>query len=153
MELRSQGITDLSVLNATERVPRELFVPETLRGHAYDTRALPIPSGQSISQPYVVAYMTQALKLNDRHKVLEVGTGSGYQAAILAETLELECHAGHGLSYDNVTPVAAITNLTELNIGHFLVGEAIFLGLGLSIQKMRDLIDASRSDKIGSQFT
>ena len=85
MELRRQGISDLSVLNATERVPRELFVPDRLRKHAYDNRALPIPLGQSISQPYVVAYMTQALKLNDRHKVLEIGTGSGYQAAILAK--------------------------------------------------------------------
>jgi protein-L-isoaspartate(D-aspartate) O-methyltransferase len=85
MDLRREGIGDLSILNAIERVPRELFVPETFREHAYDNRALPIPSGQTISQPYVVAYMTAALELTDRHKVLEVGTGSGYQAAVLAK--------------------------------------------------------------------
>lgn len=85
MELRREGITDLAVLNAIERVPRELFVPETFREHSYDNRALPIASGQTISQPYVVAYMTAALELTDRHKVLEVGTGSGYQAAVLAK--------------------------------------------------------------------
>ncbi|MEL0022578.1 MAG: protein-L-isoaspartate O-methyltransferase, partial [Rickettsiales bacterium] len=84
MDLRREGIGDLAILNAIERVPRELFVPETFREHAYDNRALPIPSGQTISQPYVVAYMTAVLELTDRHKVLEVGTGSGYQAAVLA---------------------------------------------------------------------
>ncbi len=84
MELRREGISDLAVLNAIERTPRELFVPDTFRDHAYDNRALPIPSGQTISQPFVVAYMTAALRLTDRHKVLEVGTGSGYQAAVLA---------------------------------------------------------------------
>ena len=76
-----------------------------------------------------------------------------YQAAILAETLELECHAGHGLSYDNVTPVAAITNLTELNIGHFLIGEAIFGGLELSIKKMRALMDGARDNIIDGRST
>jgi protein-L-isoaspartate(D-aspartate) O-methyltransferase len=85
MDLRREGIGDLAILNAIERVPRELFVPETFRDHAYDNRALPIPSGQTISQPYVVAYMTAALELTDRHKVLEIGTGSGYQAAVLAK--------------------------------------------------------------------
>lgn len=85
MDLRREGIGDLSVLNAIERVPRELFVPETFRDHAYDNRALPIPLGQTISQPFVVAYMTAALELIDRHKVLEIGTGSGYQAAVLAK--------------------------------------------------------------------
>jgi protein-L-isoaspartate(D-aspartate) O-methyltransferase len=85
MDLRREGIGDLAILNAIERVPRELFVPETFREHAYDNRALPIPSGQTISQPYVVAYMTAVLELTDRHKVLEVGTGSGYQAAVLAK--------------------------------------------------------------------
>ncbi len=85
MDLRREGIGDLAILNAIERIPRELFVPETFREHAYDNRALPIPSGQTISQPYVVAYMTAALELTDRHKVLEIGTGSGYQAAVLAK--------------------------------------------------------------------
>lgn len=85
MDLRREGIGDLAILNAIERVPRELFIPETFRDHAYDNRALPIPSGQTISQPFVVAYMTAALELTDRHKVLEIGTGSGYQAAVLAK--------------------------------------------------------------------
>lgn len=84
MELRAEGISDQRVLNAIERTPRELFVPATFREQAYENVALPIGHGQTISQPYVVALMTQALELNDRHKVLEVGTGSGYQAAVLA---------------------------------------------------------------------
>jgi protein-L-isoaspartate(D-aspartate) O-methyltransferase len=85
MELRSAGITDTNVLNAVERVPRELFVPESFSDQAYENTALPIGMGQTISQPSVVAFMTQALELTDRHKVLEIGTGSGYQAAILAK--------------------------------------------------------------------
>lgn len=84
MELRKQGIGDTRVLAAMERVPRELFVAEQFLKHAYDNIALPITQGQTISQPYVVAYMTEALKLTDRMKVLEIGTGSGYQAAVLA---------------------------------------------------------------------
>ncbi|HEV2161057.1 MAG TPA: protein-L-isoaspartate(D-aspartate) O-methyltransferase [Stellaceae bacterium] len=84
MELRAEGIADQRVLNAVERTPRELFVPATFREQAYENVALPIGHGQTISQPYVVALMTQVLELTDRHKVLEVGTGSGYQAAVLA---------------------------------------------------------------------
>lgn len=84
MELRKQGISDTRVLAAMERVPRELFVAEQFLKHAYDNIALPITQGQTISQPYVVAYMTEALKLTDRMKVLEIGTGSGYQTAVLA---------------------------------------------------------------------
>lgn len=84
MELRGEGIADQLVLNAIERTPRELFVPVTFRERAYENVALPIGHGQTISQPYVVAMMTQALEVNDRHKVLEIGTGSGYQAAVLA---------------------------------------------------------------------
>ena len=84
MELRREGIHDTRVLSAIERVPREAFVPEALKAQAYANVALPISSGQTISQPYVVAYMTQALELGERSKVLEIGTGSGYQAAVLA---------------------------------------------------------------------
>ncbi|MEE2527143.1 protein-L-isoaspartate(D-aspartate) O-methyltransferase [Hyphobacterium sp. HN65] len=84
MSLRGQGVTDKHVLAAIERTPRGLFVPERFSEHAYDDRALPIDCGQTISQPLVVGLMTQALKLDDRHKVLEIGTGSGYQAAVLA---------------------------------------------------------------------
>jgi len=84
LELRSAGISDTRVLGAIERVPREIFVPPAFRERAYDNVALPIGHGQTISQPYVVALMTAALELTERHIVLEIGTGSGYQAAVLA---------------------------------------------------------------------
>ncbi len=84
MELRQQGISDTKVLSALERIPREQFVQESFRDQAYENIALPISHGQTISQPYVVAYMTEALKVGPRMKVLEVGTGSGYQSAVLA---------------------------------------------------------------------
>ena len=84
MELRRRGITDQRVLGAIERVPRELFVPDLFSDQAFDDTALPIDCGQTISQPFVVAYMTQMLEVGDRMKVLEIGTGSGYQTAILA---------------------------------------------------------------------
>ncbi|MSO70151.1 MAG: protein-L-isoaspartate(D-aspartate) O-methyltransferase [Alphaproteobacteria bacterium] len=84
MELRSQGITDTRVLAAIERVPREIFVAAAFQDQAYENIALPIESGQTISQPYVVAAMTEALEVGARMKVLEIGTGSGYQAAVLS---------------------------------------------------------------------
>ncbi len=84
-QLESRGIRHPGVLRAMRKVPRELFVPEGLRGSAYEDRPLPIGMGQTISQPYIVALMTEALDLDDSMDVLEVGTGSGYQTAILAE--------------------------------------------------------------------
>ncbi|MGV1015069.1 MAG: protein-L-isoaspartate(D-aspartate) O-methyltransferase [Methyloceanibacter sp.] len=84
MQLRRRGIRDNRVLRAIERVPRELFVDDAFSEHAYQDIALPIECGQTISQPYVVALMTEKLELDDRHKVLEIGTGSGYQAAVLS---------------------------------------------------------------------
>ncbi len=84
MKLRQAGISDTKVLAAVERVPREAFVPENFLDQAYEDMALPIGLDQTISQPYVVARMTETLELSDRHKVLEIGTGSGYQTAILA---------------------------------------------------------------------
>lgn len=84
MELRGQGITDQHVLSAMERTPRELFVEEPFQATAYENIALPISCGQTISQPYIVAYMTEMLALEPKHRVLEIGTGSGYQAAVLA---------------------------------------------------------------------
>ena len=84
LRLRSLGISDRRVLNALEKVPRDLFVPEDLVDYAYDDRALPIECGQTISAPSVVAMMSVELNITDRHKVLEIGTGSGYQTAILA---------------------------------------------------------------------
>lgn len=85
MELRRQGISDTRTLGAIERVPRDVFVAEPFLDQAYENTALPIACGQTVSQPLVVAMMTQALAVNDRMKVLEVGTGSGYQAAVLAQ--------------------------------------------------------------------
>jgi protein-L-isoaspartate(D-aspartate) O-methyltransferase len=85
MELRRQGITDTDVLSAMETTPREFFVPAVFQDRAYDNVALPIDAGQTISQPYVVAYMTAALELKPTNRVLEVGTGTGYQTAILAK--------------------------------------------------------------------
>jgi protein-L-isoaspartate(D-aspartate) O-methyltransferase len=84
MSLRRSGIADAAVLGAIERIPRELFVPDSFQDRAWEDTALPIGHGQTISQPLVVATMTEALELNDRHKVLEIGTGSGYQTAVLA---------------------------------------------------------------------
>ncbi len=84
MELRRVGINDTHVLSAIERIPREAFVPEAFQDQAYENRALPIGFGQTLSQPGVVAAMTQALKTDRRLKVLEIGTGSGYQGAVLS---------------------------------------------------------------------
>ena len=84
MSLRNQGIRDQRILEAIERTPREMFLGQSFQPMAYADQALPIACGQTISQPYVVAFMTDRLKLNDRCKVLEIGTGSGYQTAILS---------------------------------------------------------------------
>ena len=83
MTLRGMGMLDQNVLSAIEAVPRELFVQRALRQHAYENVSLPIALDQTISQPYVVARMTEALQLTGRERVLEIGCGSGYQAAIL----------------------------------------------------------------------
>ena len=84
MTLRGMGVVEAEVLSAMERVPRELFVPTALSQHAYENASLPIALEQTISQPYIVARMTAALELTGRERVLEIGTGSGYQAAILS---------------------------------------------------------------------
>jgi len=87
-QLRGRDVVDERVLAAMERVPRELFVPERLRRRAYEDAALPIGEGQTISQPYMVARIAEALALTGDEHVLDVGTGSGYQAAVLAELAE-----------------------------------------------------------------
>jgi protein-L-isoaspartate(D-aspartate) O-methyltransferase len=84
-QLRAEGIRSEPVLKAMGKVPRHLFVPTELRDRAYDNTPLPIGLGQTISQPFIVAYMTDALQLTGSETVLEIGTGSGYQAAVLAE--------------------------------------------------------------------
>ena len=84
MELRRAGIGDARVLGAIEKTPREKFVPASFEDQAYENVALPIGQGQTISQPYVVALMTEKLEVAERDKVIEIGTGSGYQTAVLA---------------------------------------------------------------------
>jgi protein-L-isoaspartate(D-aspartate) O-methyltransferase len=84
-QIRARGIHEPAVLRAMEKVPRHLFVPEGLRRAAYSDEPLPIGENQTISQPYIVAYMTEALDLRGGERVLEIGTGSGYQTAVLAE--------------------------------------------------------------------
>src|SRR5690554_6836035 len=84
-KLRDKGITDEHVLDAFRKVPRHLFVDGAMYAQAYDDNALPIGFGQTISQPYIVALMSELLELKKKDKVLEIGTGSGYQAAVLAE--------------------------------------------------------------------
>jgi protein-L-isoaspartate(D-aspartate) O-methyltransferase len=84
LSLRRRGISDQAVLRAMDEVPRENFVPHDFTEEAYADQALPIACGQTISQPYVVAYMTEQLEVKPHHRVLEVGTGSGYQAAVLS---------------------------------------------------------------------
>jgi protein-L-isoaspartate(D-aspartate) O-methyltransferase len=91
-QLRGRDIVDERVLEAMERVPRELFVPEDLRRQAFDDAALPIGAGQTISQPYMVARICEELGLDGDERVLDVGTGSGYQAAVLAELAD-EVHS------------------------------------------------------------
>jgi protein-L-isoaspartate(D-aspartate) O-methyltransferase len=98
MELRGLGITDARTLGAIERVPRDAFVPAAFKDQAWENVALPIGHAQTISQPLVVALMTQALEAGERHKVLEIGTGSGYQTAVLAKlcrrVFTMERHRG-----------------------------------------------------------
>ena len=84
LELRELGILDSKVLSAIEKIPREIFIPENFRNQAYENIALPIGDDQTISQPYIVALMTQTLNIKKNHKVLELGTGSGYQCSILS---------------------------------------------------------------------
>ncbi len=87
-QIASRGIRDIRVLNAMSKIPRHLFVEEALHGQAYNDYPLPIGEKQTISQPYMVALMTEALEIKGDERVLEIGTGSGYQAAILAELAE-----------------------------------------------------------------
>ncbi len=83
-QIAARGVKDTRVLDAMRRIPRHLYVPASEQAHAYEDRPLPIGSGQTISQPYIVAFMTEQLKLKGNETVLEIGTGSGYQTAVLA---------------------------------------------------------------------
>ena len=89
LALRTQGVTEPKVLNAIEKTPRELFTPDLFKERAWEDSALPIACGQTISQPFIVGLMTQALTIDPRSRVLEIGTGSGYQTTILAKMARL----------------------------------------------------------------
>ena len=84
LQIRARGVRDAHVLEAMETIPRHLFVPESLIHQAYEDHPLPIGAGQTISQPYIVAFMSELLDVEPHHKVLEIGTGSAYQAAVLS---------------------------------------------------------------------
>jgi len=111
-QLIPRGIKDERVLNAMKKVPRHLFIDESMQYKAYDDMALPIGEGQTISQPYMVAIMTQLLELKGNEKVLEIGTGSGYQAAILAELAKEVC------SVERVTALATMAEERFHSLGY-----------------------------------
>ncbi len=118
MSLRSAGINDTTVLSAIERVQREHFIPDAMADKAYEDIAVPIGLGQTISQPFVVAKMTEALEVNDLHKVLEIGTGTGYQACVLSKIARrvytIERHKPlHDLAEQNFKALS-IRNVTTL---------------------------------------
>jgi len=115
-QIEDRGVADPLVLDAMRKVPRHLFVPENIRADAYNDYPLPIGRGQTISQPYIVAFMTKQLKLKGGEKVLEIGTGSGYQAAVLAKiagsvyTIDIICELAdsarerlNALGYQNIS--------------------------------------------------
>ena len=114
MALRAQAIMQSDILAAIETLPRELFIPESLHNHAYENASLPIGYKQTISQPYIVALMTQSLELKKTHRVLEIGTGSGYQAAILSRL----CRRVYTLERLRPLLVTAEKRLKELQISN-----------------------------------
>jgi len=120
-QLRARGLEDEAVLAAMSRIPRHLFIPEDVSAFAYADEPLPIGRGQTISQPYIVAYMTEALRLGRTERVLEIGTGSGYQTAVLAEV------AGEVWTVELVEELSlrAQARLEALGYGnvHFRIGD------------------------------
>lgn len=112
MDLRRKGIMDANVLGAMERVPRDEFVPKAVKDQAWEDMALPIGRGQTISQPYIVAAMTEALELSYQDKILEIGTGCGYQAAVLSKI----CRRVHTLERHKVLLERAEETFKRLKI-------------------------------------
>lgn len=114
-QIAARGVTDPGVLNAMKKVPRHLFVPEEEKPYAYGDYPLPVGCGQTISQPYVVAFMTEQLQVSRTDKVLEIGTGSGYQAAILAELCDsvfsIEIHKPLAEKADSILKTLGYTNI------------------------------------------
>ncbi len=120
-QLVPRGLHDKRVLDAMKKIPRQLFVDESLWDRAYDDMALPVGEGQTISQPYMVAVMTELLALSGNEKVLEIGTGSGYQAAVLAE-LSREVYSIERIGALSEKAGETLRNLGYINI-HLRVGD------------------------------
>ena len=125
LALRRRGISDQAVLRTMEAVPREVFVAAGDRGHAYRDSALGIACGQTISQPFVVAYMTEQLQVQKGHKVLEIGTGSGYQAAVLSRL------CAHVLTIERYRTLADTARDRLEALGYFNI--EVMLGDGFDI--------------------
>jgi len=120
LELRESGISDTHVLSAIEKTPREIFIPDNFRNQAYENIALSIGDNQTISQPYIVALMTQSLELQKKHKVLEIGTGSGYQSSILS----LLARRVYTIERIKSLHVKAETNFKELKLTNIVTKHA-----------------------------
>jgi len=156
-QLRRRGIDDERVLRAMARVPRELFVPEELRAHAYEDAALPLGFSQTVSQPFIVALICQALALAGDERVLDVGTGSGYQAAVLAELVagvhsieripELAAAAVEALAAADVHNVTVHVGDGTLGLPEFAPYDGIAVAAaapGVPLPLWRELRDGAR---------
>ena len=133
-ELKENGITDKDILTAIKKVPRELFVNEISNQWAYENKPLPVECGQTISQPYVVAYMIQCLKIKKPDKILEIGTGTGYQTAIISHL----CQKIYTIEIFNKLFQQAKTNINKLKIKNVIYK----LGNGVNGWEEKILFDA-----------
>ncbi|MBP2133877.1 protein-L-isoaspartate(D-aspartate) O-methyltransferase [Methanomicrobium sp. W14] len=133
-QVEARGVADKNVLIAMAKVFRHLFVPEKLREFAYDDRPLPIGMGATISQPYIVAFMTELLELSPYDRVLEIGTGSGYQAAVISKTaLEV-------VSFERIKELIPVSQENLKNSG--INNVRVFLGDGTNIPEKFGHFDA-----------
>ena len=134
LELKENGITDKDILTAIKKVPRELFVNEISNQWAYENKPLPVECGQTISQPYIVAYMIQCLKIKKTDKILEIGTGTGYQTAIISHL----CQKVYTIEIFNKLFQQAKTNINKLKIKNVIYK----LGNGVNGWEEKILFDA-----------
>jgi protein-L-isoaspartate(D-aspartate) O-methyltransferase len=134
LELKENGITDKDILTAIKKVPRELFVNEISNQWAYENKPLPVECGQTISQPYIVAYMIQCLKIKKTDKILEIGTGTGYQTAIISHL----CQKIYTIEIFNKLFQQAKTNINKLKIKNVIYK----LGNGVNGWEEKILFDA-----------
>jgi len=134
LELKENGITDKDILTAIKKVPRELFVNEISNQRAYENKPLPVECGQTISQPYIVAYMIQCLKIKKADKILEIGTGTGYQTAIISHL----CQKIYTIEIFNKLFQQAKTNINKLKIKNVIYK----LGNGVNGWEEKILFDA-----------